>query len=94
MIAEFFGTFFLIFVGDCAVIVNMSKNGVITLPGVAMVWGLAVTVMVYTIGHISGAHINPAVTIAFASVNRFPWKEVFKIYCITFFCFRKFPGGN
>lgn len=76
VIAEFLGTFFLIFVGDAAVIVNLSKNSVITLPGIAIVWGLAVTVMVYSIGHISGAHINPAVTIAFASVNRFPWKEV------------------
>ncbi|KAL8103510.1 hypothetical protein AgCh_027919 [Apium graveolens] len=76
VIAEFLGTFFLIFVGDAAIIVNMAKNGVITLPGIAIVWGLAVTVMFYSIGHISGAHINPAVTIAFASVNRFPWKEV------------------
>ncbi|KAL1826669.1 hypothetical protein DCAR_0205775 [Daucus carota subsp. sativus] len=75
VIAEFVGTFFLIFVGDCAVTVNLGK-GVVTLPGVAIVWGLAVTVMVYSIGHISGAHINPAVTLAFASVNRFPWKEV------------------
>ncbi|KAK1350694.1 Aquaporin NIP [Heracleum sosnowskyi] len=76
LIAELLGTFFLIFVGDCAVTVNLSKDKVVTLPGVAMVWGLAVMVMVYSIGHISGAHINPAVTIAFASVKRFPWKQV------------------
>ena len=82
VIAEFVGTFFLIFVGDCAVTVNLGK-GVVTLPGVAIVWGLAVTVMVYSIGHISGAHINPAVTLAFASVNRFPWREVHLLHNLS-----------
>lgn len=48
----------------------------ITFPGICVVWGLAVMVMVYSVGHISGAHFNPAVTIAFATCGRFPWKQV------------------
>lgn len=76
IIAEIFGTYFLIFAGCGAVTVNQSKNGQITFPGVAIVWGLAVMVMVYAVGHISGAHFNPAVTVAFATCGRFPWKQV------------------
>ncbi|TMW81827.1 hypothetical protein EJD97_007718, partial [Solanum chilense] len=58
-----------------SVVVNADK-GMITFPGVAITWGLVVMVMVYSVGHISGAHFNPSVTIAFASVKRFPWKQV------------------
>ncbi|XP_074565082.1 aquaporin NIP1-1-like [Curcuma longa] len=75
VLAEIFGTYFLIFAGCASVTVNLSK-GMITFPGVCVVWGLAVTVMIYSVGHISGAHLNPAVTIAFASCRRFPWKQV------------------
>ena len=70
------GTYFLIFAGGASVVVNLSKDKVITFPGIAIVWGLAVMVMVYSVGHISGAHFNPAVTIAFATTKRFPWKQV------------------
>lgn len=76
MIAEVLGTYFLIFAGCAAVTVNLDGDKVITLPGIAIVWGLAVMVMVYSVGHISGAHFNPAVTIAFAVCRRFPWKQV------------------
>jgi aquaporin NIP len=70
------GTYFLIFAGCGAVTINASKGGQITFPGVAIVWGLAVMVMVYAVGHISGAHFNPAVTFAFATCGRFPWRQV------------------
>lgn len=75
LIAELFGTYFLIFAGCGSVTINELK-GTITFPGISIVWGLAVMVMVYAVGHISGAHFNPAVTIAFASCGRFPWKQV------------------
>ncbi|KAG0500449.1 hypothetical protein HPP92_000521 [Vanilla planifolia] len=70
------GTYFLIFAGCASVIVNKITKGTVTFPGICVVWGLAVTVLVYSIGHISGAHFNPAVTIAFASCQRFSWKQV------------------
>ena len=70
------GTYFLIFVGCAAVVVNLDKDKVVTMPGIAIVWGLAVTVLIYSVGHISGAHFNPAVTIAFATCKRFPAKQV------------------
>lgn len=76
LIAEVLGTYFLIFAGCAAVVVNSDKNSVVTLPGISIVWGLVVMVMVYSVGHISGAHFNPAVTIAFATCKRFPWKQV------------------
>ncbi|KAK6124166.1 hypothetical protein DH2020_042075 [Rehmannia glutinosa] len=76
IIAETLGTYFLIFAGCAAVVVNADKEKVVTLPGIAIVWGLVVMVMVYSVGHISGAHFNPAVTLAFASCKRFPWKQV------------------
>ncbi|RZC74188.1 hypothetical protein C5167_049671 [Papaver somniferum] len=76
MLAEVFGTYFLIFAGCGSVVVNLSNDRVVTLPGISIVWGLVVMVMVYSVGHISGAHFNPAVTIAFATVRRFPWKQV------------------
>ncbi|XP_057472192.1 aquaporin NIP1-1-like isoform X2 [Actinidia eriantha] len=76
VIAEVLGTYFLIFAGCAAVVVNLDKDKVVGLPGISIVWGLVVMVMVYSVGHISGAHFNPAVTIAFATCKRFPWRQV------------------
>ncbi|XP_071690139.1 aquaporin NIP1-2-like [Rutidosis leptorrhynchoides] len=76
LLAEVLGTYFVIFAGCAAVIVNTDKDKVVSLPGISIVWGLVVMVMVYSVGHISGAHFNPAVTIAFASCKRFPFKQV------------------
>ncbi|KAK7247212.1 hypothetical protein RIF29_42089 [Crotalaria pallida] len=76
LVAEVLGTYFLIFAGCFSVVVNKNNDNVVTLPGISIVWGLAVMVLVYSVGHISGAHFNPAVTIAFATTGRFPWKQV------------------
>ncbi|KAF9588853.1 hypothetical protein IFM89_016816 [Coptis chinensis] len=76
LVAELLGTYFMIFAGCTAVVINIKKDSVITHPGVSITWGLVVMVMVYSLGHISGAHFNPAVTIAHTACKRFPLKQV------------------
>lgn len=73
---ELIGTFFLVFVGCGAMVINTEMSGVISHVGVAMSWGLIVMVLIYSIGDISGAHLNPAVTIGFWVAKRFGIKEV------------------
>ncbi|KAH8483213.1 hypothetical protein Peur_064402 [Populus x canadensis] len=75
LIAEVMGTYFVIFAGCGSVAVN-NIYGSVTFPGVCVTWGLIVMVMIYSLGHISGAHFNPAVTIAFAIFRRFPSWQV------------------
>ncbi|KAJ0080432.1 hypothetical protein Patl1_22969 [Pistacia atlantica] len=72
IIAEMVGTWLLIFAGCASMIVNINNDKVVTLPGIAFVWGFTVMVLIYSVGHISGAHFNPAVTIAFAASKNFP----------------------
>lgn len=74
--AEALGTFFLVLIGPGAVMADAVSNGAITHVGVALAFGAVVTAMVFALGHLSGAHINPAVTIAFWSVRRFPARAV------------------
>ncbi len=74
--AEAVGTFGLVFVGAGAIMVNELFDGRLSHLGVSMAFGLIVAVMIYALGHISGAHINPAVTLAFALCRHFPWKDV------------------
>jgi MIP family channel proteins len=75
-IAEGIGTFFLVLIGPGAAMVNAYSNETIGHAGIALAFAFVVLAMIYTIGHLSGAHINPAVTIAFWSAGRFPGKEV------------------
>ncbi|KAJ8755445.1 hypothetical protein K2173_019243 [Erythroxylum novogranatense] len=74
--AEFIGTLVLIFAGTATAIVNQKTQGSETLLGLAGSTGLAVMIVILSTGHISGAHLNPSVTIAFAALKHFPWKHV------------------
>lgn len=76
LIAETFGTFCLVFAGCGAMVVNDVTGGAIGHAGVAITWGLIVTAMIYSVGSVSGAHINPAVTVGFWLAKEFPGARV------------------
>jgi MIP family channel proteins len=74
--AEALGTFGLVFAGCGAIMIDALSHGAITHVGVGLVFGLIITVMIYTFGHISGAHFNPAVTLAFVLARHFPVRQL------------------
>jgi aquaporin NIP len=75
--AELLGTYILVFVGAGAVVIDSVTGGGVSHLGIGLTFGLVVMAMIYAIGDVSGAHINPAVTIAFAVAKRLPKNEIF-----------------
>ena len=75
LLAEAIGTFALVFAGCGAIMVDATTHQLGHV-GVAISFGLVIMVMIYAAGHISGAHFNPAVTLAFATSRHFPWPRV------------------
>ena len=75
-IAELIGTFALVFCGTGAIVIDQQTNGAVTHVGIAITFGFIVMAMIYALGDISGAHMNPAVTIAFTIAKRFQVKQV------------------
>ncbi|CAN1848235.1 unnamed protein product [Linum perenne] len=68
------GTYILVFIGCASALTDRVQK--LTIVGIAMVWGFVLMAAIYAVGHISGAHFNPAVTVALAAIRRLPWKEV------------------
>ncbi len=75
-IAELIGTFALVFCGTGSIIIDQQSGGAVTHVGIAITFGLIIMSMIYSLGNISGAHLNPAVSIAFTVSGRFPIKRL------------------
>jgi aquaporin Z len=75
-IAELIGTFALVFCGTGAIVINQQSGGAVTHVGISLTFGLIVMAMIYSLGNISGAHMNPAVTLAFTVAGRFQLRQV------------------
>lgn len=75
-LAEAFGTFALVFAGTGAIVINDVSGGTVSHVGIALTFGLIVMVMIYALGDISGAHINPAVTLGFWIAHRLSSRRV------------------
>lgn len=74
--AEVISTFILVFSGCGAAMADAKSHGEVTHVGVSLAFGLVIMIMIQAVGHISGAHMNPAITIAFATMQHFPWIQV------------------
>jgi len=76
-VAEFIGTFALVFCGTGAIVIDQQSGGQVGHAGIAATFGLIVLAMIYTFGETSGAHFNPAVSIGFWVAGKFQGKQVF-----------------
>jgi aquaporin NIP len=83
--AEAIGAFCVVFAGTGAIVVNDVSGGQVTHVGIALVFGLVVMAMIYALGDVSGAHLNPAVTVGFWFAKRFPSKSVVPYVASQFF---------
>src|SRR5437879_3513547 len=83
--AEFVGTFALVFAGAGAIVIDTRQHGAVTHVGIAATFGLVIMVMIYAVGHISGGHFNPGVTLAFAAARHFPLRDVGPYWASQFF---------
>src|SRR4029079_15900280 len=79
LLAELIGTMILVLLGDgvvANVVLNKTKGHNSGWIVITMGWGIAVPIAVYSVGRVSGAHLNPAVTLALATIGSFPWADV------------------
>ncbi len=84
VMAEFIGTFTVVFFACGSIMVADRFPGTIPPSGIPIIFGMVIATMIYTLGHVSGAHFNPAVTLAFAVAKHFPARQVAP-YCLAQF---------
>ena len=76
LLAEIFGTFMLVFIGGGSILLSEKYPHIFPAFCIPIAWGLTISVMIWVVGGVSGAHFNPAVTLAFAVAKRFPPAQV------------------